>query len=72
VNVACAECTLASFPGCRRNGLATSANSNCIQTAIAISHSNSLVHVILTTFPVVRMGLSCLWKQLFAVVLLLK
>jgi len=28
-------------------------------TVIAIFHSNSLVHVILTIFPAVRMGLSC-------------
>ena len=30
-------------------------------------HYNSLVHVILTIFPAMRMGLSCSWKQLFAV-----
>jgi len=34
---------------------------------IAIFHYNRLVHVILTIFPAVRTGLSCLWKQLFAV-----
>jgi len=39
----------------------------CDITVIARFHSNSLVHVILTIFPAVRMGLSCSWKQLFAV-----
>ena len=61
---------VASFPGRRRNGLATSASSNCIRIwrqGDLIFHSNSLVHVILTIFPAVRMGLSCSWKQLFAV-----
>ena len=39
----------------------------CYVTVIAIFHYNRLVHVILTIFPAVRMGLSCSWKQLFAV-----
>ena len=34
---------------------------------IAKFHYNRLVHVILTIFPAVRKGLSCSWKQLFAV-----
>ena len=62
--------SLASFQGRRRNGLATSASSNCNVTAIVIQLVNTgLVHVILTCtiFPAVRMGLSCSWKQLLAV-----
>jgi len=39
----------------------------CYVTVNAIFHYNTLVHVILTIFPAVRMGLSFSWKQLFAV-----
>ena len=38
----------------------------CYVMVIAIFHYNILVHVILTIFPAVRLGLSCTWKQLFA------
>jgi len=65
-----ASSNLALFPGRRRNGLATSASSNCIQMwhhGNCNMHSNCLVHVILAIFPAGRMGLSCSWKQLFAV-----
>jgi len=39
----------------------------CYVTVIAIFYYNRLVHVILTILPAMRMGLSCSWKQLFAV-----
>ena len=52
---------LASFPGRRRNGLETSASSNCIRmyvTVIAIAllyiYIVQLAHVILTIFPAVK------------------
>jgi len=43
----------------------------CIIMVIAVSHSTShytgLVHMIFTILSAMRMGLSCSWKQLFAV-----
>ena len=62
--------SLASFPG--RIGETAWQLSRvqtvygCYVMVIAIFHYNILVHVILTIFPAVRMGLSCTWKQLFA------
>ena len=62
---------LASFPG-RIGEIAwqlprVQTVYGCYVTVIAIFHYNRLVQVILTNFPAVRMGLSCSWKQLFAV-----
>jgi len=46
--------------------LYTDVTSQQLQYLIQPVHT-SLARVILTIFPAVRMGLSCSWKQLFAV-----
>ena len=54
---------------CRRNGLATSASSNCIRMqrhGNCIPHSSSEVHVIRLIFPPAENSPFCSWKQLFA------
>ena len=66
----CTREHLAWFPGHRRNGLATSASSDCIRM---LRRGNCNISLQQTSardtynFPAVRMGLSCLWKKLFVV-----
>ena len=62
---------IASFPGCIGETAwqlpRVQTVYGCYVMVIAIFHYKTLVHVILTIFPALRMGLSCSWKQLFAV-----
>jgi len=67
----CSLCVcIALFPSRRRNGLATSASSSCIQMwyhGMQLQYAFQQSSTRDTIFPAVRMGLSCLWKQLPAV-----
>jgi len=64
------EVSIATSPGRRRNGLATSASSNCIRM---LRHGNCNISLQQTSardtcnFSSCENGVSCSWKQLFAV-----
>jgi len=64
---------LASFSGRRRNAMTTCARSNCIwiyHGNCNMSYRQLILDVTLMIFPAVRIGLSCLLKQLLQVLLL--
>ena len=56
-SVSVTKFSLASFPGRRRNGLATFTSYGLHYLIRPVN--TELVHVILTIFPAVRTGLSC-------------